>query len=150
MAQPRRLLLIAKSKKPPNPMHQMLFHCALATFFTHELDAMQQQEWRLLYGLRTLTDPAAAFLFVALHPPLFAAVTYVAFHTNAAIQLWSRRLLCVFFLLHALLHWRLMGAPLAPFNSALSLTLIHACALFGGLYLVLDGCQATLSKRRLR
>jgi hypothetical protein len=130
-------------------LHQVqhiLFHCALATFFTHELDAIQQHEWRLLYGLRRLDERSAATLFVALHPPLFFAISYFSFHANATMQLWFRRGLCLFFVLHALLHWRLMGDPLAAFDTALSLTLIHACALFGGLYLLIDGQRTTRSK----
>jgi hypothetical protein len=127
-----------------------LFHCGLAALLTHELDAMQQREWRLLYLLRTFEDDTAAILFVSLHFPLFAAIFHFAFHPHAALQRWSQRLLSAFFLLHASLHWRLMGDPLAPFNSALSLTLIHACALFGGLYLLIDWRQSALRTKELQ
>jgi hypothetical protein len=127
-------------------VQQTLFHCALATFFAHELDAMQQHEWRLLYGLRALDERTAATLFVALHLPLFVAISYFAFHADATMQLYCRRGLCAFFVVHALLHWRLMGDPRAAFDTALSLTLIHVCALFGGLYLLIDWQRTTHSK----
>jgi hypothetical protein len=130
-------------------VQQISFHCGLGTLFTHELDAMQEQEWRLLFLLRTLDDSAAAMLFLALHPPIFACITYFAFQSNAARQLSWRRGLSIFFVVHALLHWRLMGDPLAPFDSALSLTLIHSCALFGALYLLLDWQQTTSCKEAL-
>jgi hypothetical protein len=119
-------------------LRTILFHVGVATLFTHELDAIQQHEWRLLYVLRQLPDSAAAFWFIALHPPLFAAITYFGFHHRLDIQQYSRRVLSAFFLSHAGLHWRLMGEPLAPFTGTLSLTLIHACGLMGALYLLLD------------
>jgi hypothetical protein len=125
---------------------KILFHVGLAALFTHELDAIQQREWRLLYVLRQLPDGAAAFWFIALHPPLFAAISYFAFHRRSGLQQYSRRVLCIFFLLHAGLHWRLMGDQLAPFASALSLTLIHVCGLMGGLYLVLEMLDWRLRK----
>ena len=51
----------------------------LATLFTHELDAVSQSEWRLLYILRTMPDAQGAFWFVALHVPLFAALLWIAY-----------------------------------------------------------------------
>jgi hypothetical protein len=54
-----------------------VFYLGLGLLFTHELDAIVQGEWRLLYVLRSLPDEQAMPLFVALHVPLFA-LTFVA------------------------------------------------------------------------
>jgi hypothetical protein len=112
-------------------MQNVVFHLGLAMLFTHELDAMQQREWRLLYALRSMNDEMGAHWFVAIHVPLFAAMTYAAFHPRDLSRRWAQRLLCLFFVIHAGMHWRLMGDPLAPFDSLLSLAFIHGCALCG-------------------
>ena len=40
-------------------LRNWLFYLGFATLATHELDAMTQSEWRLLYLLRDLPDPVA-------------------------------------------------------------------------------------------
>jgi hypothetical protein len=52
---------------------KLLTHLMLALLFTHELDAMTQSEWRLLYVLRELSDAQGRWWFVALHVPLCRA-----------------------------------------------------------------------------
>lgn len=50
----------------------LLFQIGLSVLLTHELDAMTQSEWRLLYVLRGLSDKIGRDTFVALHIPLLA------------------------------------------------------------------------------
>ena len=52
-------------------MKTLLYYLGIAALFTHELDAVLNMEWRLLYHLRTLPDITASSLFVGLHFPLF-------------------------------------------------------------------------------
>ncbi|MEM6436662.1 MAG: DUF6713 family protein [Cyanobacteria bacterium P01_D01_bin.115] len=40
-------------------MNNLLFYLGFATLITHELDAMTQSEWRLLFILRNLSKKAS-------------------------------------------------------------------------------------------
>lgn len=113
------------------------FHLALATLFTHELDAMVQAEWRLLYVLRAMPDETARPAFIALHVPLFAIILWLVHHPRANVISVSRLALCAFTVLHAGLHYRLSDHPLYTFHSPLSRALIYGAALAGLCYCLL-------------
>jgi hypothetical protein len=109
----------------------------LATLFTHELDAMTQSEWRLLYVLRTLSDAQGSMWFVAIHVPLFWALIALTHVGQDGVQRASRAALAAFCVLHALLHLRLRDDPLSTFSSLLSWGLILGPAVLGVAYLSL-------------
>jgi hypothetical protein len=113
-----------------------VFYLGLGLLFTHELDAIVQSEWRLLYVLRSLPDEQAMPLFVALHVPLFALIVWLTHHAASGVQLASRVIFSVFLVIHAGLHFRLSADPLYTFHSPLSQTLIYGAALCGALFLV--------------
>jgi hypothetical protein len=117
---------------------QSLFiHLILALLFTHELDAMTQSEWRLLYVLRDLGDDEGRWWFVAIHVPLFGALIALTHHAHASVQRISRIGLAAFCVVHALLHIRLRNDPLSTFSTPLSWSLILGAAGVGAVYLVL-------------
>ncbi len=109
----------------------------LATLFTHELDAMTQSEWRLLYVLRSLSDDQGRWWFVAIHVPLFWALIAFTHHANTQIQRTSRNAFACFCVVHALLHLRLASDPLSTFSTPLSWALIAGAALLGAAHLCL-------------
>ncbi len=113
----------------------LLTQLMLALLFTHELDAMTQSEWRLLYVLRSLSDEQGRWWFVAIHVPLFWALIALTHHANAQVQRVSRRCVAAFCIVHALLHWRLASDPLSTFSSPLSWGLILGAAMLGVAYL---------------
>jgi ABC-type amino acid transport system permease subunit len=76
----------------PNVLVQLM----LAVLFTHELDAMAQSEWRLLYVLRDLSDEQGRWWFVAMHVPLFWALIALTQHESARVQRASRTGLAAF------------------------------------------------------
>ena len=115
----------------------------LALLFTHELDAMTQSEWRLLYVLRGFSDEQGRWWFVAIHVPLFWALVALTHHANDHVQRASRIGLAAFCIIHAMLHWRLASDPLSTFSSPLSWSLILGAAATGGAYL---GMSATHRK----
>ena len=51
-----------------------LFNLFLATLSTHELDAVTQSEWHLLYILNNIPETISADTFVVLHVPLFTII----------------------------------------------------------------------------
>jgi len=115
----------------------------LAVLFTHELDAMTQSEWRLLYVLRSLSDEQGRWWFVALHIPLFWALIGLTHHSSDLVQRVRLAAFAMFCIIHALLHWRLASDPLSTFSSPLSWSLILGAAALGGAYL---GMPARASK----
>ncbi len=114
----------------------------LAVLFTHELDAMTQSEWRLLYVLRSLSDEDGRWWFVAIHVPLFWALIALTHHAQNKVQRYSRMALALFCVVHALLHIRLRDDPLSSFNTPLSWALILGCAALGLVYLCVEAKQA--------
>lgn len=112
----------------------VLTQLMLAVLFTHELDAMTQSEWRLLYVLRSLSDEQGRWWFVALHIPLFWALIVLTHHSSERVQRMSRAGVAVFCIIHALLHWRLASDALSTFNSPLSWSLILGAAAPGIAY----------------
>lgn len=114
---------------------KVLIQLMLAVLFTHELDAMTQSEWRLLYVLRSLSDEQGRWWFVAIHMPLFWALIMLTHHSRDLVQSVSRTGLAVFCIIHALLHWRLANDPLSTFSSPLSWSLILGVAALGAAYL---------------
>ncbi|BAQ74135.1 uncharacterized protein POS17_2441 [Pseudomonas sp. Os17] len=119
-------------------MKNTLWTLCLALFAGHELDAVAQSEWRLLYGLRHLDPALGQALFIALHVPLVVALIGLTGHSRPAVRRSSRRLLAGFAVVHAGLHFNLREHPLYRFESPLSQALIFACAGAGLLYLLVD------------
>ena len=117
--------------QPPKVLVQLM----LAVLFTHELDAMTQSEWRLLYVLSSLSDEQGRWWFVAIHVPLFWTLIALTHHGNDHVQRASRIGLSAFCIIHALLHWRLASDPLSTFVSPLSWSLIVGAAALGAAYL---------------
>jgi hypothetical protein len=117
-------------------MKNILFYLGFATLITHELDAMTQSEWRLLFILRSLPEQIASFTFVVVHIPLIAALLWLTNNESLRIQDWSRIMVATFLMVHAGLHKLLEHHPDYTFNSLLSLGLIYGGGLLGFLYWV--------------
>jgi len=116
----------------------LVFYLMLATLFTHELDAVVQAEWRLLYVLRALPSADGQFWFVLLHVPLFAGLLCLLTHEAWRVRQLTRLSLAVFAVIHAGLHYRLSAEPLYTFTSPLSLALIYGAAALAILFLLLS------------
>lgn len=127
-------------------MKNLLFILCFSFFVGHELDAITQAEWQLLYGFRDMASAVAEPLFVGLHVPLFALLIALAWSDRAPIRERSRLLLAGFTVIHAGLHHALRHHLLYSFDSVLSQALIIGCGLLGLAY-VLVHCIA-LTKLR--
>lgn len=115
----------------------LFFYTALSVFMTHELDAVDKKEWRLLFVLRRLDDRAGFRGFVLMHIPLFAALVWLAAHPSEGVRFWYQLSLDAFMVVHAGLHWRLRHHELYAFHSPLSRGLVNGAAVLGLLHLVL-------------
>ena len=121
---------------------KVLTQLMLSVLFTHELDAITQSEWRLLYVLRSLSDEQGRWWFVAIHVPLFWALIALTHHASGHVQRTSRIGVAAFCIIHALLHLHLASDPMSTFSLALSWSLILGAAALGAAYLGVEACAA--------
>jgi hypothetical protein len=113
------------------------FYLGIGFLFSHELDAMVQEEWRLLYVLRSIPDETAMPVFVWLHVPLFSLIVWLTHYSRELVKVLSRNAFAAFLIFHAGLHFRLSDHPLYTFDTVLSQTLIYGGAVCGAVYLVM-------------
>jgi len=103
----------------------------------HELDAVQQKEWRMFPGLARLSDDMGFKVFVLLHIPLLAGLNWALFvasvETAAITKIWF----CVFSILHVSAHILFRSHPENRFTAPLSHFLIWGSGAFGAAYLIL-------------
>lgn len=118
-------------------MKNLIFNLGFATLITHELDAMTQSEWKLLFILKNLPEQIAPSVFVIIHIPLIATLLWLTNNKSEVIKNWSRIALSVFLIIHSGLHKLLENSPNYTFNSTLSLGLIYGGGLLGLIYLIL-------------
>lgn len=103
----------------------ILFHLNLGFLVSHELDAVQLQEWRILPLLNFCNDETGFILFTALHVPIMAAF----FHYSHSLPF--RRAINIFSIVHLGLHFAALYCPLNQFTGALSWCLIGGAAICG-------------------
>ncbi len=113
-----------------------VFNLMLAFFATHELDAVDKHEWRLLYGFRRMNERHARIAFILLHIPLFAGIFALAYSNSPGFTSYSRISIDVFAIVHLFLHWRLHRHPENRFSWPISYIPIIGAALFGAVHLL--------------
>ncbi len=116
---------------------ELSFSLGLGFLISHELDAVVQSEWKLLYILRDLPNSQAMSWFILLHVPLFSVIIHLLYSNNTSIRHKSRIAFSMFLIIHSLLHYRLSDNELYTFHSPLSITMIYGGALCGAIYLLL-------------
>lgn len=113
----------------PSDFATLLFYVCMGFMATHELDAIQRREWRLLFLGAPLDDETAFHLFTVLHVPLFAWIMWAApsptFQTGFSL----------FAVIHAGVHWVVRRHPRNELNNPFSWFLIGGAALCGAAYL---------------
>lgn len=119
-------------------MATLIDYLSIASLLSHELDAVRYTEWGLLYVLRDLPESLAYPSFVALHVPLIFFVLWLSHLDNRKTQLAFRRAFSVFVVIHALIHFRLIGSDGYTFSGWLSDGLIFGSALLASIYLYLS------------
>ena len=129
-------------------MRSLLFHLGFSSLLAHELDAITQAEWRLLFVLRRFPDLLARSLFVTLHVPVVALLLWLTQHPSGVVRRWARVGLASFMTIHAGLHWNLRNHPLNTFTSPFSLSLIYGAGLLGLIYVVSTELPRVLWKKK--
>ena len=119
-------------------MKNTLFYLGVSLFFTHEIDAMPNYEWRVLPLTSFLNDEMGELVFVLLHIPVFALVIGFIASLNHTVRNRARALTSAFLILHALLHWSFSGHSNYEFSGTLSNSLIYGAALCGAAYFAIN------------
>lgn len=107
----------------------LLFYLVVAALIAHEMDAVYQREWRLLYVLRRLPEDQARHIFVLAHVPVGVAIFGLITYPDASVRFVTMVGLDLFAVVHAGLHARLRRHPLHTFGAPPSLLLIYGAAL---------------------
>ena len=113
----------------------LVFALGVASLMAHELDAVREHEWRLLFVLRQMPDTLAHRWFVSLHVPIFVAVLLLVGAPDSRIVTALELAVDVFLVVHLGLHLRLRDR--SPFGSRFSRSLIWAAAALGVLHAAL-------------
>lgn len=119
-------------------MKNFVFFLGVGLLFTHELDAMLNQEWRVLPLTSWLSDENGQLVFLVAHVPLFAVLVALISSSSAIVRTRTRLCISAFLALHGALHAAFMMSENYRFESVLSNTLIFGGAICGIAYLVLN------------
>ncbi len=116
----------------------LLYYLGVTSLLTHELDAVLNTEWRLLYVLRTLSDDVASLYFVAMHFVIIFAFFYFGHHQKSKVEEGFRGAVALFLIVHGILHFRLSDDPLYTFSGLSSNLYIYGASAFGLLFLLMQ------------
>ena len=113
---------------------RVTFLLGVSMLFTHELDAVTHEEWRVLPLTSWLDPEAGRIAFIGLHVPIFALVlgwlTSKLPERAHRVQFW----IASFMVAHGGLHFAFSEHPAYTFAGVLSNTLIFGSALLGVAY----------------
>jgi hypothetical protein len=120
-------------------MKEKLLYLGVGMLFTHELDAMRNNEWLVLPLTSWLPSEYAETVFVWAHIPLFAVLVAALASLNMKIRQNTRLGFSIFLVIHGILHAAFSAHEKYEFASLTSNVLIFGGALCGALYLLLNG-----------
>lgn len=119
--------------KPKNT-GTIVLYIGVALLMTHELDAVMNNEWLVLPLTSWLSSEVGYEVFLWFHVPLFFAILALLSSRKERTRIISGKVLSVFLLVHAGLHWLCSEHTLYDFSSISSNLLIYGGAVFGTLY----------------
>ena len=115
-----------------------VFYIGLGLLFTHELDAVRNNEWRVLPLTSWLPEQYGEDIFILLHIPLFAVLIYFLASEKLSTRQLSRTIAAAFMALHGVLHWLFSSHVHYEFEAISSSSFIYGAAVCGLIYLLAD------------
>lgn len=109
-------------------MAELFYVVMLGFFLTHELDAMQRHEWRILPLTSFLPEQTGRRTLVWMHVPLFAVLFFFGAGDSGSSVASG---LSVFAIIHVGLHWFFRNHPKNEFDNPVSWALIIGAGLGG-------------------
>lgn len=128
----------------------LIFYIGTGLLFTHEMDAMARQEWLVLPLTAWLPESRAMTVFLLAHIPLFAVVTALIASRNEGVRSATRAGICLFLVIHGLLHLFFSSHAHYRFSGPVSDLLIFGGAAAGLFYLLLAARERQQKKRGRR
>ncbi len=89
--------------------------------FTHEMDAIRRQEWKMFIILKDMQEEKAYAMFTLLHIPLYAAILYLLLSPNVLIGFYITD---VFLIAHTIIHFIFGKKPSNQFTGKISKAII--------------------------
>jgi len=120
-----------------------IFYLGIGLFFTHELDAMLNHEWRVLPLTSWLSEDAGRTAFVLMHVPLFAVLIALISSNNETLRNRTWFWLSAFLAIHGVLHAAFTVHEQYEFGSLQSNVLIFGAAICGFLYIMIAKIKKT-------
>lgn len=109
----------------------LLFYLGIGWLMAHELDAIDQHEWRVFPFTAPFGDKTGSRIFIAAHVPLLALILLAMPSRDFQIGF------DVFLVGHAGLHFALRAHPRLEFRNWFSRVWIYGAAVVGVVHLVL-------------
>jgi len=116
-------------------MADLLFFLGVSLLLMHEMDAIDKEEWRLMFVLRKLPREGALRWFITLHLPLFVGLLFLVAAGPSSTTRWIEGGVDVFLIAHAALHENLSRTGDRAFANNFSRTLILLAAAFAAAHL---------------
>jgi hypothetical protein len=112
----------------------LIYWWMVATFFTHELDAVKRHEWRVLPLTSWMPERLGEQIFIWSHVPLFFLIFWFS---GASPSNGFRIGLSAFAVIHIGLHWFFRKHSAYEFNNVSSWVLILLTGGLGAVHILL-------------
>lgn len=117
---------------------QMIFIAIIyALFLVHEMDAIQNEEWRMFIFFKDMNSNNAYILFTLLHLPIYALL--IMFTLSLKYQEITIMIVNIFLVFHTVLHLLFEKHSNNKLKSFLSRFIIYGMGVLAVLYLVITG-----------
>jgi len=110
----------------------LIFALELALLFTHEMDAVYRQEWKMFVILKDMAAEDAFRIFLLLHIPLYTAILCLLLseYHQAGIYITD-----IFLILHMLVHLAFGKHPANQLNGSISKAIIGSAGILALIHL---------------
>jgi hypothetical protein len=123
---------------------KIIFCLGIGFLFTHEMDAMLNNEWRVMPLTSWLSNESGQKIFLLAHIPLFAVLAALIASSNETIRNRTQVVISAFLAIHGVLHVAFMSQQQYKFESIESNLLIFGGAVCGAIFLFLNQRRGTI------
>lgn len=111
----------------------VIFALELALLFTHEMDAIRKQEWKMFIILKDMEDEKAYRTFMLLHIPLYAVILFLLLSDTTRIGYYFTD---IFLIAHLFIHWGFRNHRANRLNNGISKCIILFAGLLASIHLI--------------
>ena len=111
----------------------LIFALELTLLFTHEMDAIYKQEWKMFIFFKNMIDEKAYNMFLLAHIPLYCVILILLFSSYIKIGYY---IVDIFLLGHMILHFGFRKHPENKLNGLISKYIINLAGFLAIIHLV--------------